>query len=208
MSARFITFEGGEGVGKSTQIELLATALRKAGYTVLTLREPGGRPISEAIRSILLDPENTELSPRTELLLYEAARAQLVDEVIAPALACGTVVLCDRFFDSTTAYQGYARGLDRAEIQTLNLFATGDLVPTRTIVLDLPPEKGLSRATIHKADRLERESLTFHKKVRDGFLALAEAEPHRVRVVDADNTPEQIAVEIRAQLSDVFPEFN
>jgi len=202
----FVTFEGGEGAGKTTQIELLAAALRETGAQVLTLREPGSSPISEAIRAILLDPANTKLSPSAELFLYEAARAQLVIEVIRPALEAGTVVICDRFFDSTTAYQGYARGLDIDETQALNLLATDGLVPDRSIVLDLAPAEGLPRATKDTADRLERESLDFHERVRAGFLAIAAEEPHRVRVVDATGTPEQVAAAVRTQLSDLFPQ--
>ena len=205
MSGNFITFEGGEGVGKSTQIDLLAATLREAGYEVLTLREPGSSSMSEAIRDILLDPENTALTSRAELFLYEAARAQLTQEVIQPALDAGTVVLCDRFFDSTTAYQGYARNLDIDEVQALNLVATDGLVPTRTIVLDIAPEEGLRRATKDTADRLEREALSFHKRVRDGFLAIAAGEPQRVRVVDANQVPEQVAADVQAHLSDLFP---
>jgi len=161
--------------------------------------------MSEAIRDILLDPENTALTSRAELFLYEAARAQLTQEVIQPALDAGTVVLCDRFFDSTTAYQGYARNLDIDEVQALNLVATDGLVPTRTIVLDIAPEEGLRRATKDTADRLEREALSFHKRVRDGFLAIAAGEPQRVRVVDANQVPEQVAADVQAHLSDLFP---
>ncbi len=169
----FITFEGGEGTGKSTQIRLLAERLEAAGLTVRALREPGGTVVGEAVRRILLDPDHAELGVSTEILLYEASRAQLVDEVIRPALEAGEVVLCDRFFDSTTAYQGYARGIDLARIDALNAAATGGLVPDRTLVLDIDPAIGIRRATAESADRLEAEDLGFHVRVRDGFLAIA-----------------------------------
>jgi dTMP kinase len=203
----FITFEGGEGSGKSTQIARFAQALLQAGYGVLEIREPGSNPVSERIRAILLDRVHEELAPRTELMLYEAARAQLTAEVIRPALAVGTVVLCDRFFDSTTAYQGYGRGLAIAEIQNLNLLATGNLVPDRTLVFDLPVEVGLARATSEVlADRLESESFAFHNKVREGFLALAAADPQRFRVIDATPAPERVAQTVKDALHDLFLE--
>ncbi|MDZ4168941.1 MAG: dTMP kinase [Coriobacteriia bacterium] len=203
MSGVFITFEGGEGTGKSTQIAALARRLQSAGVVVRLLREPGGTAAGEAIRRILLDPDHDGLSARAELLLYEAARAQLVAEVIRPALEAGEVVICDRFFDSTTAYQGYARGLDLAEVRELHATATGGLSPDRTIVLDIDPAAGLARATAHGADRLEREDIEFHKRVREGFLAIAAAEPQRVRVIDASGTIEDVAARIAAALRDV-----
>jgi len=201
----FITFEGGEGAGKSTQIEMLAEFLRSAGHEVLTLREPGSSAVSEAIRAILLDAQNSELSARAELFLYQAARAQLTEEVIKPALERGTVVLCDRFFDSTTAYQGYARGLDIADIEKFNLFATAGIVPDLSIVLDLPPEVGLARATQSSApDRLESENMQFHQQVREGFLTIATVEPKRVKVVDAMGDTDVIAAEVQSLIDDLF----
>ncbi|MCL2526512.1 MAG: dTMP kinase [Coriobacteriia bacterium] len=198
-----ITFEGGEGAGKSTQIKLLARTLEQAGHQVLTLREPGSSTISESIRNILLDTANDALTDRAELLLYQAARAQLVSEVIKPALEAGTIVLCDRFFDSSTAYQGYARGLDIRQVEDLNLFATAGIVPNLTFVLDLPPEAGLARAAkTGSPDRLESERLDFHQRVRDGFLALAARYPHRVYTLDALQEPTIIA----AQISDLVAE--
>ena len=197
-AGKLITFEGGEGVGKSTQIKLLAQTLEAAGHEVLTLREPGSSTISESIRDILLDADNKKLSPRAELLLYEAARAQLTEEVIKPALKSGTIVLCDRFFDSTTAYQGFGRTLDINEIKQLNLYATGGIVPNLSIVLDLPPQVGLARAAkTGTPDRLESENLDFHKKVREGFLAIAAAEPERVFILDASKCAEALAEEIK-----------
>jgi len=199
----FITFEGGEGSGKSTQIRMLAARLEAAGMTVRVLREPGGTVPGEAVRRILLDPDHAGLDARAELLLYEAARAQLVAEVIEPALQAGEVVLCDRFYDSSTAYQGYGRGLPIDEVTQLNAAATGGLVPDRTLVLDIGPELGIARATTHSTDRLEGEDRTFHDAVREGFLAIASAEPQRVRVLDATGTIEEVAEKIEAALRDL-----
>jgi dTMP kinase len=199
----FITFEGGEGTGKSTQIRLLAGRLEAAGLTVRVLREPGGTVVGEAVRRILLDPDHTDLGVSAEILLYEASRAQLVDEVIRPALAAGEVVLCDRFFDSTTAYQGYARGIDLARIDALNEAATDGLVPDRTLVLDIDPTVGIRRATAESTDRLEAEDLSFHVRVRDGFLAIADLEPGRVRVIDASGSAERVAERVADALADL-----
>jgi len=194
----FITFEGVEGCGKSTQARLFAERLTAAGVVVRTLREPGGTQVGEAIREILLDPANVLLDPRAELLLYEASRAQLVAEVIKPALAAGEVVVCDRFYDSTTAYQGYARGIALDEIGRINEAATGGLVPDLTIVVDIDPATGLERAcrASEGADRLEAEELAFHERVREGFLAIARAEPDRMLVVSGEGTAEQVAERI------------
>lgn len=200
----FITFEGGEGSGKSTQIRALTRRLEAAGVAVRALREPGGTSAGEAIRAILLDPAHTGLDPRAELLLYEAARAQLVAEVIEPALAAGEVVVCDRFYDSTTAYQGYARGLDLEEIDRLNHAATGGLVPDATVILDIDPEAGLARATVGGADRLEGEDAAFHRAVREGFLAIAATERDRVRVVDAAGTIDEVTARVSHALRDVL----
>jgi dTMP kinase len=199
----FITFEGGEGSGKSTQLRLLASRLSAAGISVRTLREPGGTTVGEAIRAILLDPEHEGLDDTAEILLYEAARAQLVADVIEPALQAGEVVLCDRFYDSTTAYQGHARGIDLDEVAALNRAATGGLQPDRTLVLDIEPALGIERATSHGADRLEGEDRAFHAAVRDGFLAIAAHEPARVRVIDANGTVEEVAERVSAALRDV-----
>ena len=200
-----ITFEGGEGAGKSTQIRQLETKLIAQGHKVLILREPGSNSISESIRNILLNTKNSELSHRAELLLYVAARAQLTEEVIEPALQAGTVVLCDRFFDSTTAYQGYARGLDIDMINKLNLFATDDLVPDVTFVLDLPPDAGLARAAkTGSPDRLESENLDFHTQVRKGFLMIAEDNSDRICVLDATDNPDLIAENIAREVQKVL----
>ena len=195
-----ITFEGGEGVGKSTQIRMLADRLRAAGHDVLAVREPGGSRISEKIRALLLDTDNDAMDATTELFLYEAARAQVVGELIEPALAAGKVVLCDRYYDSTTAYQGYGRGLDLEVIEQLNRAAAGRAIPARTVILDLSTERGLFRATKGGADRVESAGLEFHERVREGFLAIAEREPDRVRVVDASGSREETAAQISAAL--------
>ncbi len=199
----FITFEGGEGCGKSTQLRLLAHALEAAGVPVRTLREPGGTAVGEAVRSILLDPDHAGLDDIAELLLYEAARAQLVAEVIEPALEAGEVVLCDRFYDSTTAYQGHARGIALDEVAELNRAATDGLSPDRTLILDVDPALGIARATSHGADRLESEDLAFHRRVREGFLAIAAAEPERVRTVDASGGIDEVACAVAAALADM-----
>ena len=185
--ARFITLEGIDGCGKSTQAELLTAALRLAGHHVLRLREPGGVRISEKIRALLLDPANAEMGDVCELLLYEAARAQLVHEVIAPALAAGTTVVCDRFYDSTTAYQGFADGLDRATVAQANALAVDGHHPDLTLVFDIDPELALPRRAdrAEGEDRLEAKGMEFQRKVAEGFRAIAAEEPARVKLVDA-----------------------
>jgi dTMP kinase len=195
-----ITFEGGEGTGKSTQIALLAERLRGAGLVVRIVREPGGTLLGESVRDILLDPNNRTMSSVAELLLYEASRAQLVAEVLVPALDSGEVVLLDRFYDSTTAYQAFGRGIPRSEVDAANHLATSGLTPDRTVVLDLDPELGVARATRSGADRLEAEDLAFHEAVREGFLALAAEEPDRVVVVDADGSPHDVSGRVAAAL--------
>ncbi|MCE9623902.1 MAG: dTMP kinase [Deltaproteobacteria bacterium] len=187
----FLTFEGGEGSGKTTQIHLLAEALKKRGFPCLLTREPGGTEIGAEIRRILLDGKNHRLSPLSELMLYAADRAQHIEETIAPALAENRIVLCDRFTDATVAYQGFGRHLDLKLITELNQLATGGLKPNRTFLLDLPVEIGLARATARlerqksSEGRFEAEALAFHEKVRQGYLRLAREEPERFRVFDA-----------------------
>lgn len=188
----FITLEGIDGCGKSTQATLIVSALRAAGCEVVAVREPGGTPLSEKIRGLLLDPANAEMSVDCELLLYEASRAQLVGEVVATALERGAVVVCDRFSDSTTAYQAAGRGLDAGLVERANALGTCGVVPALTIVFDLDPEVAYARATEGGADRLEAEGLAFERSVRDGYLALARREPSRVRVVDAVGTPDEV----------------
>ncbi len=194
MKGAFITLEGVEGCGKTTQMSLLRDRLEEAGRHVVLTREPGGTPVAEAIRAILLDPANTALSPVAELLLYEAARAQHVAERIKPALDEGAIVVCDRFADSTTAYQGAGRVLPLETVLHLHRVATGTVWPDLTIVLDMPAEAGLERAAAARSrDRIELEPLEFHQRVRAEFLRIAEAEPERVKVVDASQPPEAVA---------------
>jgi len=186
----FVTFEGGEGSGKSTQLARLAERLRERGLDPLVTREPGGTPVAEAIRGVLLD---RALGPGAlaEALLMVAARADLVAKVIRPALASGRIVLCDRYTDSTLAYQGGGRGLDIAMLRELNREATGGLVPELTLLFDVAPEVGLERreAAGGAPNRLDREPAAFHKRVREQYLALAAAEPARFRVLDASVAP-------------------
>ncbi|MBN1192602.1 MAG: dTMP kinase [Coriobacteriia bacterium] len=183
----FITFEGGDGSGKSTQIVLLAERLRGLGLEVRTFREPGGvapGDAGERIREVLLDPAHGELDVRAELLLYEACRAQLVEAHYRPALAEGAVVLCDRYTDSSVAYQGYGRAvLLVEEVRELNRIATGGLVPDLTLLLDVDAAAGLEHATAAGADRLEQAGQDFHERVRAGYLAIAAAEPDRVKLI-------------------------
>lgn len=199
----FVTLEGPEGAGKSTQLPQLAKWLEVAGHTVVTTKNPGGTPIGGQIREILLKPANRELNPVAELLLYAADRAQHVETLVRPALAQGSLVLCDRYTDSTLAYQGYGRGLDRDLITHLNTLATGGLRPDLTLLLDLPPEEGLARVRATRlVDRLEVEALAFHQRLREGYLELAAAEPARFVVVDASRPPERVQRELREALAE------
>ncbi len=199
MKGIFITFEGVEGSGKTTQIELLEKALEAKGLQVIKTQEPGGTKIGAMIRKILLDSRNKEIDPMTELMLYSASRAQHIKEVITPAVKEGKIVLCDRFSDATVAYQGYGRGLDLEGIRKLDLLLTGGMKPSITIILDLDPEKGLLRAKKRieknrslKEWRIEQEGLSFHKRVRQGYLKLAEEEPDRIKVIGADLPVEEV----------------
>lgn len=203
----FITFEGGDGAGKSTHLQFVAEALRDRGTEVVCLREPGGTIIGEQLRSVVLDPGNYIMTDETELLVYEAARAQLVSQVIAPALDRGAVVLCDRFADSTIAYQSYGRGIDRSFVDHATDFACQGISPDRTILMltggDV--EVGLDRATQHKhADRLEMAGTDFHQRVYAGYLKLAEEFPERIRVVISDDTKAKTARKVFLELSDLF----
>jgi len=195
MSGLFVTFEGGEGAGKTTQIELLAAALRAEGRAVLCTREPGGDPVAEAIRAVLLHRDEP-IGHRTETLLFVAARAQVVDRVIRPALLSGAIVLCDRYADSTVVYQGHARGLPLDDVRRLNAFATGGLAPDLTLLLDQDPEIGLARQP--DRNRMESEDLAFHSRVREGYLAEAGADPGRYRVLDASRSASEVHAEVLA----------
>jgi dTMP kinase len=181
----FITFEGGEGSGKSFQAKALYRKLLKMDVPAILTHEPGGTPFGGRLGRWLKWSLQEEISPLVELMMFNASRAQLVASVVNPALGRGEVVVCDRYADSTTAYQGYGRGLDLATVQKINEIATGGLKPDRTILLDAPPEIGLARKQDRKHDRFEQEKLVFHNKVRQGYLALAEAEPGRWLVLDA-----------------------
>lgn len=197
----FITLEGVDGSGKSTQASLLVERLREQRREVVALREPGGTPISEKIRALLLDPENAEMADECELLLYEASRAQLVREVIEPALLRGAIVVCDRFYDSTHAYQHGGRGLSDELVRRANELGCCGLSPDVTLVLDIDPAAALARATAQGADRLEAEGLAFQQRVRKDYLALAKADPARVRVIDAAGDPELVTGRIDAALA-------
>ncbi|MCE5270563.1 dTMP kinase [bacterium] len=196
----FISFEGGEGAGKSTQANLLASHLKALGQRVLLCRDPGGTTIGEKIRAILLDREHGELCPRGELLLYLASRAQLVSQVIAPALAEGQVVIADRFHHSTLAYQGGARDLGAEELARMNLFATDGLLPEVTFLLDLPPQVGFARKAGGGPDRMESLGDRFHERVVRSFRELAQAEPERIVRLDASRPVEEIAAEIKERV--------
>ena len=201
----FITFEGPEGSGKTTQIRLLAEALAQAGQRTLTTREPGGTRIGDGIRALLLDLAHTEMSPRAETLLFNAARAQIVDQVIRPALGRGEVVLCDRYADSTLAYQGYGHGQALAPLGQLAAYATDGLVPDLTLFLDIDPVAGLHRKQMGATDewnRMEAKTVAFHQRVRDGYLALALAEPTRWLVLDATQPVEIIRTGIWERVVD------
>ena len=206
----FITFEGPDGSGKSTQIELVAAYLRERDYNVLCTREPGGTSIGLQIRQVLHDVANTEMSPQAEVLLYSASRAQLVHQVILPHLATGGVVLCDRYADSTYAYQGYGRQLDFEIVRAITEFATQGLKPDVTIYLDLEVEQGLNRKLSASAsgqgewNRMDRLELELHQRVRRGYLEMAQQEPERWLVVDASASVEEVQQQIRQRLEKVI----
>lgn len=209
----FLTFEGIEGSGKSTQIRLLARRLEAAGIAALVTREPGGTALGERLRSALLEPGAAAPSPLVELLLYTADRAQHLAEVVEPALAAGRVVLCDRYLDATLAYQGAARGLGLDAVERLHRDPPLDRRPLRTVLLDAEPGEGLARArernrrlgTERSEGRFEEEGLAFHESVRRAYLALAAADPKRFRVVDGSGTEEDVEARVRLALADLFP---
>lgn len=191
LNGKFITFEGSEGSGKSTQAALVLEYLKSKKLPVMLLREPGGVKISENIRKLLLDVNNAGMGDECETLLYMAARAQMVTEVLEPQLKAGKIVLCDRFLDSTIAYQGYGNGIDIKTIEQLGRFATKGIGPDLTVLFDIPPEKGLNRAGQEK-DRIESRSLDYHNRVRNGYLDLSKQYPARIKVIKVDASKEEI----------------
>lgn len=194
----FITFEGPEGSGKTSQIPALADFLRQRGFSVYTTREPGGTSIGEQIRAVIHDLKNEEMHPRTETLLYQAARAQIVEQVIRPRLAAGEIVLCDRYMDSTLAYQGYGHQQNLTEVRGLIRYATGGLLPDLTILLDLDVEVGLRRKTHQEEwNRLDAYTIEFHCRVREGYHALLREDPARWAVVNAERTREEVQQALR-----------
>ena len=198
----FITFEGGEGAGKSTQIRFVESYFRKKKKSVILVREPGSTSIGEEIRTILLNPKNKEMSVRTELFLYLAARAQLIHERILPALKKGYVVISDRFEDSTVVYQSFAGGLPLKEVQEAVRAARGNLVPDLTFLLDISVQKGLKRSG--RADRMEQKSLNFHRKIRNGYLTLAKQNKKRFVVISTEQPKEEVSQKIKAVLDHAF----
>ena len=198
----FIVFEGGEGAGKSTQSELLATWLGDRGHSVTRTREPGGTPAAEAIRAVLLDVSNTGLDDRAEALLFAAARGDHAARVIRPALERGDIVVCDRYLDSSVAYQGGGRDLGLDAVRELSLWATRGLVPDLTVLLDVDPAVGLAR--VERPDRLEAEPLEWHARVRQAFLDLAAGESERYLVLNGHDEVEQIAAAVRVRVSELL----
>jgi len=205
----FITFEGSEGCGKSTQIRRIAAKFRDLGREVITLREPGGTPIGEQIRNLLqYDETASAMTSEAELLLFAASRAQLVREVIRPALERGAIVLCDRFLDSTTVYQGVARALPEGDVASINAFAVGGTLPDLTLLLDLDAAEGRRRASLRKGpvDRMEQEGGEFYEAVRRGYLALANVQPHRFVILDASPSEQDVETAIEAAILSRFKE--
>ncbi|PTX93533.1 dTMP kinase [Spartobacteria bacterium LR76] len=199
----FISFEGSEGCGKSTQIALLVNTLRNEGRDILLVREPGGTPLGEQIRHLLKHaPEGQNMTPEAELLLFAASRAQLAREIIQPALAAGRIVISDRFLDSTTVYQGVARRIPAETVDLINHFAAGDRLPDVTFLLDMDPVAAMARARSRNEtiDRMEQEPLDFFHAVRHGYLALAERQPGRICVIDASQDPSAVSTSIRQEL--------
>ena len=197
MKGIFITIEGTDGGGKSTQIERLVKYFESIGRQTVVTREPGGTSIGEKLRNILLDPENSEMTDLTEALLYAASRAQHIEEKIIPAVRAGKVVICDRFLDSSIVYQGYARGLDIEMIKTINSFAVDKIKPDLTLFFDIRPEIGILRKkNMHDLDRLEMEKLDFHNRVYEGYKAILKENPERIKRIDAERTVEEVYDEV------------
>lgn len=203
MQGHFITVEGGEGSGKTTVLSIVYKELIALGYSVLVTREPGGIPIAENIREIILNPANTQMEKRTEALLYAAARRQHLIEVIAPALDRGQIVLCDRFIDSSLVYQGYARGIGMEEVMAINEFAIGDLFPDLTVFFDIKPQEGLARIKENEQreiNRLDLEEITFHEKVYEGYQLLVDKYPERIKRIDATQSINEVASKALEQI--------
>ena len=209
MSGIFISAEGTDGAGKSTQLEFIKKYLEERKKDALFLREPGGNAISEKIRNIILDTENSAMTPQTEALLYAASRVQLVNEVIVPALKEGKVVVCDRYIDSSIAYQGYGRNLTAEKIEEINSFAISKCMPDMTLFFDLPPEKGILRKkNQHDLDRMEQESLEFHNRVYEGYISLAKKYPERIKRIDASMSIDEVWAETEKYLDELFERFS
>ncbi|MBT2692172.1 dTMP kinase [Bacillus sp. ISL-55] len=203
----FITIEGPDGSGKTTILQMLAENLEKEGHAVVATREPGGIEIAEQIRKVILDPENTAMDPRTEALLYAAARRQHLAEKVNPALNAGKVVLCDRFVDSSLAYQGHARGLGIDEVYSINEFAIENMMPTMTLYFDVAPEIGLERINKNKGrevNRLDMEKLEFHQKVREGYMIIAERFPDRIAKIDASKELEAVYKQAESKIKELL----
>lgn len=203
----FISIEGGDGSGKSTQISNIESYLKQKGHEVLLTREPGGTPLAEKIREMILDPENKEMTARTEMLLYAASRAQHLEEKIIPALMEGKTVITDRFTDSSIAYQGYGRCLGYYAVSTVNIVATNNRAPDITIYLDIKPEDGIKRKSNqkdHKLDRLEQEKLEFHKRVYQGYEELIECKKGRIVRVDANRPADEVFKDIKTHLDRIM----
>ncbi|MGJ7923149.1 dTMP kinase [Neobacillus sp. LXY-4] len=203
----FITIEGPEGAGKTTIINMIVQHLEKKGYPVMQTREPGGIEIAEQIRQVILAKENTAMDPRTEALLYAAARRQHLIEKVKPALEAGAVIICDRFIDSSLAYQGYARGLGVEEVFDINKFAIENMMPKLTIYFDIDPEIGLSRINQHRGrevNRLDLETIDFHQKVRKGYHLLIEKFPERIKVIDASQSVESVFTDALKEIEQIL----
>jgi len=199
----FITFEGPDGAGKTTQIKKLAEALQRSGYEIIVTREPGGTKISDKIRSILLSPDHKEMVNQAEVLLYAASRAQHVHEIILPALKNNIIVLCDRFIDASVAYQSYGLGIEESVVQSINAFASSGIQPFRTYMLDISAEEShrrlirrASESNVKELDRIEQRDLAYHRRVRNGFINISRAESDRVLLVNADRTIDEISQDI------------
>ena len=206
MKGRLITFEGIDGSGKSTQIGMLENELKKLGVAFKTFREPGGTDLSEKIRTILLDKENIELISTAESLLFAAARAQLTTEQIKPAIEKGEFVICDRFTDSTIAYQGYGRGVDIEQLETINYIATAGLTPDITFILDISPESAAVRMEVEASDHMEETGVDFFRRIRAGYCQIKDQNMNRYRLIDGEQTPENVFKEIKEIIMKQFEE--